>query len=81
MSTRRRPSAHLLVAAAESGRLEVVKLLLAAGADVHAKRTDRVASGLGEPTALTEACMDKTSGHQNIVKELLAAGTGRRWTT
>jgi ankyrin repeat protein len=56
-----------LMAAAFHGCLGLVKVLLAAGADVHGK------DGEGE-TALTKACLSKTKAHQKIVSELLAAG-------
>jgi ankyrin repeat protein len=56
-----------LVVAAEDGRLDLVKLLLANGADVQAR------NAMGH-TALTTACLDNTPGHENVIKELLAAG-------
>jgi ankyrin repeat protein len=56
-----------LAAAAETGRADQVKLLLAAGADWTA--TD--AMGF---TPLTLACLDKTAGHEQSLRELLAAG-------
>jgi len=56
-----------LMAAAFHGRLGLVKLLLAAGANVHAKDGE-------EETALSKACLSKTRAHDDIVNELLAAG-------
>src|SRR5262249_1065127 len=56
-----------LMAAAFHGCLGLVKVLLAAGADVHAKDGER-------ETALSKACLSKTKAHEKIVGELLAAG-------
>jgi ankyrin repeat protein len=56
-----------LMAAAFQGRLDLVKLLLSAGAKVDAR------DGEGE-TALSKACLFKTKAHEAIIQELLAAG-------
>ena len=57
----------MLLAAAEAGHIEVVKTLLAAGADVNAAAS----IGSGYQTALQAAA---SKGHDEIAKILLAAG-------
>lgn len=56
-----------LMLAARRGRLELVKLLLAAGAKVNAKDDD----GL---TAMAHACWEKHGAYETVLRELLAAG-------
>ena len=58
------PPLHI---AAQMGWPDLVNLLLAAGADVHAK------NDLGW-TALTRACMEKGTGYEEVVQRLLDAG-------